>query len=132
MVEEVEKFWLDNIIGNQEPEAVSVEDVLKKYARHTDGKMVEATEEVLEAYTALKALKDELKALEERKDALESTIKLAFGDAEAIACAGKTLATWKSAKDSEKFDAKLFCSEHPEFVPQYTVTVPGSRRFLLK
>lgn len=132
MAEEVEKFWRDNIIGGQEPEAVSVEDVMKKYTRHTDGKVIEATEEMYQAYLALKSVKEELKELEERKDALEETLKLCFGDAELISCAGKTIATWKAAKDSEKFDSKLFCTEHPEFVQQYTIVVPGSRRFLLK
>ncbi|MDR0658828.1 MAG: YqaJ viral recombinase family protein [Mediterranea sp.] len=132
MSEEVERFWIDNILGDQEPEATSVTDIIKKYSRHTDGKIVETTEEVLEAYTELKGVKDELKTLEEKKEALESTIKLAFGDAEAISYAGKTLVTWKATKDSEKFDSKLFCKEHPEMEQQYTITVPGSRRFLLK
>ncbi|MDR3267432.1 MAG: YqaJ viral recombinase family protein, partial [Tannerella sp.] len=132
VVEEVERFWTDNIIGGQEPEAASVEDVVMKYARHTDGKILETTEDILQAYTELKGVKEELKALEERKDNLEETIKLAFDDAEAISYAGKTLATWKAAKDSEKFDSKTFCKEHPEFERQYTLIVPGSRRFLLK
>jgi len=130
--EEVERFWRDNIIGGIEPEAVSIEDVVKKYARHTDGKIIEITEDILEAYIGLKGIKEELKALEERKDALEEKIKLSFGDAEAISYGGKTLATWKSAKDSEKFDSKLFCNEHPDFALQYTIIVPGFRRFLLK
>ena len=130
--EEVERFWTDNIIGGVEPAAISVEDIVKKYARHTDGKIIETTEEILEAYTELKGVKEELKALEERKDALEEMIKLSFGDAEAISYGGKTLATWKAAKDSEKFDSKLFCKEHPDMERQYTMTVSGSRRFLLK
>jgi predicted phage-related endonuclease len=132
MVDAVEKFWMDNIVGLQEPEAVSVEDVVKKYARHTDGKVIEATEETFQTYLALKSVKEELKELEERKDALENEIKLVFGDAELMSCAGKTLATWKAAKDSEKFDSKRFCAEHPDVEKQYTITVPGSRRFLLK
>jgi len=130
--EEVERFWTDNIIGGIEPESISVEDVIKKYARHTDGKIVETTEEILQAYTELKAVREELKALEERRDALEETIKMAFGDAEAISYGGRTLATWKAAKDSEKFDSKEFCSKHPDMAIQYMITVPGSRRFLLK
>jgi putative phage-type endonuclease len=130
--EEVERFWTDNIIGGQEPESTSVEDVVTKYARHTDGKIIETTEEILQAYTELKGVKEELKKLDERKDELEAKIKLTFGDAEAISYCGQTLATWKAAKDSEKFDSKLFCKEHPELERQYTMTVPGSRRFLLK
>ena len=130
--EEVERFWRDNILGGAEPEAVSVEDVVKKYARHTDGKTIETTEDIVEAYTELKGVKEELKTIEERKDALEEKIKLSFGDAEAISYCGRTIATWKAAKDSEKFDNKLFCKEHPDMERQYMISVPGARRFLLK
>jgi putative phage-type endonuclease len=132
MIDEVARFWVDNIICGQEPDSVSVEDVIKKYSRHTDGKIIETTEEILQAYTELKEVKEELKALDEKKDALEEKIKLYLGDAEAVSYGGRTLATWKAAKDSEKFDSKLFCKEHPELERQYTITVPGSRRFLLK
>ena len=38
--EEVTKFWVDNIQGNIEPDATSVADVLLKYNRHTDGKII--------------------------------------------------------------------------------------------
>jgi len=130
--EEVERFWTDNLIGNQEPDAMSVEDVLKKYSKHTDGKIIEVSEEILTAYTELKEVKEELKVLDDRKDKLEEKIKLTFGDAEAISYGGQTLATWKTAKDSEKFDSKLFCTEHPEIGEEYMIIVPGSRRFLLK
>jgi len=119
-------------IGGAEPEAISVDDIVKKYARHTDGKIIETTEEILAAYTELKELKEEIKALEIRKDALEETIKMAFGDAEAISYGGKTLATWKAAKDSEKFDSKAFCSANPDVSMKYMVVVPGTRRFLIK
>jgi putative phage-type endonuclease len=132
MTEEVEKFWTDNILNGQEPAAVSVADVISKYARHTDGKVIEVDEDVLDAYYALKGVKEELKSVEEKKDALEEKIKLAFSDAEAISYKGQTLATWKATKNSEKFDVKSFCEGHPEFVSQYTITAPGARRFLLK
>ena len=45
---------------------------------------------------------------------------------------GKTLATWKSAKASIKFDAKLFESAMPDIYKQFQRPIPGSRRFLLK
>jgi putative phage-type endonuclease len=132
MSEEVERFWIDNIIGGQEPEATNATDILKKYARHTDGKIIEVSEDEVEWCRELKGIKDELKALEEKKEAIESNLKICFGDAEAISYGGSTLATWKATKDSKKFDSKKFCKENPEIATQYTFTQQGSRRFLLK
>ena len=132
LVEEVDKFWTDNILGRQEPSAVSVQDVLLKYNRHTAGKTVEVGEDILEAYHQLKGLKDELAELEHRKEELEGTIKMSFGDAEAISFGGQTLATWKASKDSEKFDAKEFAKAYPDLAKEFTKTVQGARRFLLK
>jgi glutamate mutase epsilon subunit len=45
---------------------------------------------------------------------------------------GKVLATWKSAKSSIKFDAKLFQEAMPDIHKQFMRDMPGSRRFLLK
>lgn len=132
LVEEVERFWVDYIKGNQEPQPVSVQDVLIKYNRHTAGKTVEVGEDILEAYHQLKGLKDELAELEHRKEELEGTIKMSFGDAEAICFGGQTLATWKAPKDSEKFDAKEFAKAYPDLAKEFTKTVQGARRFLLK
>lgn len=132
LVEEVDKFWTDNILGRQEPSAVSVQDVLLKYNRHTAGKIVEVDDDILDAYHQLKGVKEDLAALEQKKEELEGRIKLGFGDAEAISYGGQTLATWKAAKDSEKFDAKAFQAAHPDLAREFTKTVAGARRFLLK
>lgn len=132
LVEETEKFYTDNIIGKQEPSAVSVQDILLKYNRHTAGKIVEVGDDIWEAYSKLKGVKEELAALEKTKEELEERIKLGFGDAEAISYGGQTIATWKSPKDSEKFDAKAFQAAHPDLAKEFTKTVTGARRFLLK
>lgn len=132
MIEEVERFWTDYIIGDKEPEAISVTDVVTKYSRHTDGKIIEATADIVTAFNQLKDVRTELSKLEATKEELEARIKIGFGDAEAMSYGGQTLATWKAAKDSSKFDSKLFCKENPELAGKYTTTQPGSRRFLLK
>ena len=132
LVEEVEKFWIDNIQGKQEPTAANVQDILLKYNRHTDGKIVEVNDEVFAAYQELKSVKEELSVIEEKKAALEEKIKLGFGDAEAISYGGQTLATWKAPKPSDKFDAKAFTVAYPDLAKEYTIQTQGARRFLLK
>ena len=132
LVEEVDKFWVDNIQAKQEPTAANVQDILLKYNRHTDGKIVEVNDEIFAAYQDLKAVKDKLSAIEEKKTALEEKIKLGFGDAEAISYDGQTLATWKAPKPSNKFDAKAFTAAHPDLAKEFTFPTQGARRFLLK
>ena len=63
LVEEVDKFWKDNIIGNVEPEATDVQDVLLKFNRHTDGKIIEVSDELFAACQELKDVKKEIDAL---------------------------------------------------------------------
>lgn len=132
ITEEVEKFWIDNIQGNIEPEAQSVEDVVLKYNRHTDGKIIEVSDDIYTTCNDLKALKEQIAQLDEQKEALEEKIKLGFGDAEAISYGGQTIATWKAPKPSEKFDSKAFVKEHPDTAKAYMKPYQGARRFLLK
>lgn len=130
--EEVTKFWVDNIQGNIEPDATSVADVLLKYNRHTDGKIIEVADDIYTAVNDLKALKEQIAQLDEQKESLEEKIKLGFGDAEAISYGGQTIATWKAPKPSEKFDAKAFVKAHPDLAKEFTAPYQGARRFLIK
>lgn len=129
---EAECFWTDYIKGGLEPSAMSVKDVLLKYNRHTDGKIVEVNESVFDSWEELKKVKDEIAALDERKKTLEDTLKECFGDAEAISYEGQTLATWKAPKPSMKFDDKRFKTEHPDLANEYMKEVQNARRLLLK
>jgi putative phage-type endonuclease len=132
LVEEVEKFWTDHILGKVEPAAVNVSDVLLMYNKHTDGKSIEVSEEVLASWKELKEVRKELDALEDRKEELENKIKLAFGDAEAITFGGNTLATWKAPKASMKFDYKAYQKDHADLCKPYLTEQIGARRFLIK
>lgn len=132
MIEEVERFWVDNVLGGKEPAAINVQDILTKYNRHTDGKQIEVSDEIFETYKDLKDLKKEISALEDRKETLENRIKMAFADAEAITYGGDTLATWKAPKPTAKINTKLLEERYPNIAKEITQSVQGSRRFLLK
>ena len=134
MIGEVEKFWRDYIIGDQEPLPVNVDDVLLKNPRHVAGKVLEATDELIEDCRQLKELKEELSGLDSRKKELEAAIKMAMGDAEALVAPNsvKPLATWKASKGRTCFDEKKFAAENPELYQSYQYTKAGPRTFLLK
>jgi putative phage-type endonuclease len=138
MVEEIDRFWVDNIVGKQEPLLMNVDDVLLRNPRHTIGKSIVADEQLVNACRELKELKEELSAMDTRKKDLEAAVKMAMGDAEALVTPtdGREkptiLATWKAAKDSTKFDEKKFAADMPDVYAQFQYQQPGSRRFLLK
>lgn len=132
LVQEVEKFWKDNVLAKVEPSAVSVKDVLLKYNRHSDGKIVEVGEDIFDACSELKEVKKQIAELDDRKAELEDKIKLVFGDAEGISYDGQTLATWKAPKPSSKFDAKSLQAADPDTYAKYLTQQQGARRFLLK
>lgn len=133
ITESVDRFWVDNIQGKKEPDSINAKDVLLKFSRQTDGKLIEVSEEMFDVYSQLKDVKKELAALDERKSKLEERLKLGFGDAEGITFDGKTLATWKAPKKpTQKFDDKAFKEAHPELFTEFSREVLGARRFLLK
>ena len=78
------------------------------------GKVIETTDDIFQAYSDVKDVKQQLAELSDRKTELEEKIKLGFGDAEALSYGGDTIATWKSPKPSEKFDDKAFKADHPD------------------
>jgi hypothetical protein len=55
-----------------------------------------------------------------------------MGQSEKLCFRGKTLATWKCAKPSQRIDTKALAAAHPEIAASFTHQTLGSRRFLLK
>jgi len=92
-----------------------------------------ASASVEEAVRYLYAIKKEIKALEEREDQFQTLVQGYMEDKATLASIdGNVLATWKSAKASVKFDAKLFQEAMPDIHAQFVREMPGSRRFLIK
>jgi predicted phage-related endonuclease len=134
LIEEVTRFWADNILGNKEPLAINVADVVLKNPRHVAGKMLTADEDIIAELAELKELREELAALDARKKDIEASIKMMMGDAEAVVLpdTDNVLCTWRAGKDRTKFDEKRFAQEHPDIYAQYTKTTAGTRTFLIK
>ena len=77
-------------------------------------------------------MREQIKFSEQREEALVLDLKKYLADRDTLTYAGRTLATWKSAKDSQRFEADAFKAAHPDLYAQYLKTTPGSRRLLLK
>ena len=74
-----------------------------------------------------------MKKWEDEEEKLKLEIQKFMGvNSELVTLDGRVLATWKSAKGSMKFDAKLFEQSMPDLYKSFVREIPGSRRFLVK
>ena len=126
------RFWRENVKRRVPPAPESAEDVLKLFPRSDLGKAVEASVKLRDQVSRLREIRERLVPLESERKVIEDAIKSFMQDAEVLTAGGAVLATWKSAKDSERFDAERFVAELPTLYREYQITVPGSRRLLLK
>lgn len=131
LVKDMAKFW--SHVQTKTPIEPSSTAEAKLIYRESAPTSILASAAVEQATNALKTVKEQIKALEEREEQLQAAVQGFMGNnGELVTFDGKILATWKSAKGSKKFDAKLFQSAMPDIYEQFVVEVPGSRRFLTK
>lgn len=82
------------------------------------------------AFDALAELDQEIAAKAREAERMKQVIQQAMGDASKAAFANGVV-TFKRAKDGARIDTKGLAAGHPDIAARYTVTTPGSRRFLL-
>ena len=110
----------------------TVEQVKLLYPVSTE-EVKTASASVEQACLALAQIKANIKHLEAQEEQYDTLVRGYMADKSTLTTIdGKVLATWKSAKPSIKFDAKLFESAMPDIYKQFMREMPGSRRFLLK
>lgn len=131
LIKQMAKFW-GYVATKTMPEPDSLESC--KIIYPTDNsESVTATATVERACAVLNEYKQKIKHLENESESIELAIRSYMGmNANLVTLEGKTLATWKAAKSSMKFDAKLFQQAMPDIYEKFVVETPGSRRFLLK
>lgn len=83
-----------------------------------------------ETFDRLAALNAELEIKGREAEKLKQLLQQAMGDASTAAFVNGVV-TFKRAKDGARIDTKGLSAGHPDIAARYTVTTPGSRRFLL-
>lgn len=131
MIEECGKVW-QGVQDKQLPTPINTGDAELIYRRASKGKIIEATDDLLDLYSLLSSQKAAKKLAEDNEENTASRFKALIADAEELRYNGKTLATWKNNKDGESFDKKAFEIAHPAIYQQFTKHKAGARPLLLK
>lgn len=127
----VHEFW-SHIRESRAPDPMTPEDVKLRWPKHLQPSTV-ATAEIAERVDEHARMKAALKQAESREAEVKAEIQQYMAEAgDLVDSEGKTLATWRSARASQKFDEKRFRDENPELYAAYVEERPGSRRFLNK
>jgi hypothetical protein len=109
-----------------------VQDASLLFPKESSGSSVEANEALLESIRHYQDSCAKSQDLSTECDRLKLEILNYMGHAEKLTHAGKTLATWKCAKASNRIDTKALAQAHPDIAAAFTNSVLGTRRFLLK
>jgi len=132
LIQQMAKVWGHVQAGTTLPPE-DLDQVKLLYPQDVTGTVKTASMSVEEACRALRHVKDEIKLLEGREEQLQTLVAGFMETASSLqSIDGSVLATWKAAKASKRFDAKLFQSAMPELYDQFVVEQAGSRRFLIK
>lgn len=132
MLLEAESAFWQRVVDGVPPEPRTYEEAAALFARAPKA-AVEADDEVFGAWTSLVDVRAQIKTLVERESALKAAVACAMGDvADTLTHAGRVIATWKTGKAPERFDAAAFRAAHPDLAAEFTRAGKPSRPLLIK
>lgn len=111
-------FWNDHVVAGVAPEPTTVSDIERLFPWDA-GTVIQATDEIRDAYLHLKDLKKKLKFLESEVDDQSEIIKLFMREHQVLQFGSEKLLTWKSQK-SRRIDVELFRTKHPKISEKFT------------
>lgn len=131
LIKDMAEYW-GRIKTNSPLPPETVEQAKILYAQERGGSVM-ANQNIERACISLKAIKANIKALEEQEEQLTVALQNVIqNNSELMSIDGSVLATWKASKPTKRFDAKLFQSAMPDIYDKFIVESAGSRRFLVK
>lgn len=131
LIQTMAVFW--GHVANNTPLEAETAEQARDIFKSDNGSSVVASVQMEQAYMMLKELQGQIKDMETKEDYLKTLLMNYMGDnSELTTVDGRVLATWRSAKASQRFDPKLFQKAMPEMYQQFVVKQSGSRRFLTK
>ena len=125
------EFWAQVQTRNFNPQTMA--DVIGDVYKIDDGETIVANAALELACQQLAQVKQKLSDYKEAENGLKEMIQKSMGTKATLKTfSGDILATWKTAKGSEKFDEETFKKLMPDTYSKFIKQVPGSRRFLIK
>lgn len=125
-------FWHNSVLTQTPPTPQTLGDVELLFKADEAVKLV-ANEEMAEKINHMRRLKENERSSKANFEHLKSELCLLMKEAASIVDEeGKTLLTWREAKEREAFDAPRFKKDRADLYSSYLTQKKGARRFILK
>lgn len=122
-------FWKNNVLAKVEPDAQNLDDLKQLFPVSRQNEIMVGASTYQQVQT-LKALKAEIKEMEEAIKEIDFQIRNSFGNSDVMKHGDDIIATFKS-NDVSKFNAEMFKKESPESYQSY-LTKSTQRTLRLK
>jgi putative phage-type endonuclease len=134
LVEAEREFWRRVELGDPPPADGSdaTREMLKLlYPQDSGGSVILDDPEAYHEATSLVNVRDVLRQHEAIKQEYENRLKVRMGDAAEAVIPGFGKISWKSSKESRRFDSDALREYEPATYERFLKVVPGTRRFLV-
>jgi putative phage-type endonuclease len=132
LLETAVTFWEKHVQTDIPPDAKTINDYQKLFAKEVPGKTLEATDQTYLLIEAAKNINAVIDTKEQELEQIKKSIMAQMQEAQELTYHGNILATWKKPKPSFRFDSKRFECEYPELFPQFQMPIQNSRRLVIK
>ena len=125
----VRDFW-KLVETDTPPDPTTEAEARQRFASHRPGATVELDESAAADLRELARVKTEIREREKLEQELRDRLIPRLADAEVVTFGGRTLATFKANRPSQRTDWQAVAAElkpSPELIEQYTRMTPGAR-----
>lgn len=135
LIELERRFW-DYVETDTPPPADGSDSAgaaLRYLYPQDDGETVDFTDDphLCRVFNQLVTARDKLKALNQQEALLKQTLQQAMGEATRARFVRGSI-SWKRSKEATTLNTDALLADLPELMQEYSVTRPGSRRFLVR
>lgn len=132
LLNEAGEFWVNYVLKDIPPPLHGAADVEKAFPRHRAGKVIKASDELMQEYEQLVKVRAQIKELQDQEEAIKERFKVIMQDAEAVEYFDEILVTWRASKPVRRLDTKRLRDEQPDVFERYAREYPPTRPFLVK
>ncbi len=134
LIELEQRFW-QYVVNDTPPPAdgsESADQALRCLYPQDNGQQLDFSDDPLLSGTfeQLQQVREQLNALQQQESQCKQQLQQAMGDASLARFTSGSI-SWKKSKDSSSLDLKQLLQDHPELQAPYSISKPGSRRFLI-
>lgn len=118
IVEAEAAFWHEHVIKGVPPEPVNADDAARLWSMDR-GTTLQAGDDLANDIERMKAIKAQIKSLEESLEPISDRVRIAFADNAVVERSGKVLATYKH-QTAHRIDVSKLRASDPELAAKYT------------